>query len=138
MSSDSVNSYMPPCSSSAPGHDINMMWAWKVGCRYIREHPEECVPVRVEDVGDGGFGEVLFDGTATSTLQVIRPAWGGGAPCPPPEATAIRRSGPGTTATDGRSRAGDRSQRSDTRAADGSSSAVPAPYLPCSRLDDRD
>jgi hypothetical protein len=29
MSSDSVNSYMPPCSSSAPGHDINMMWAWK-------------------------------------------------------------------------------------------------------------
>jgi hypothetical protein len=82
MSSDSVNSYMPPCSSSPPGHDINMMWTWKVGCRYIREHPEECVPVCVEDVGDGGFGEVLFDGTATSTLQVIRPAWGGGAPCP--------------------------------------------------------
>jgi len=99
------------------------MWAWKVACRYIREHPEECVPVRVEDVGDGWF-DVIFDGWTRkawnhdpdrvaniagrtvalhcpkydiigafghtsgddgpvgSTLQVIRPAWGGGAPCP--------------------------------------------------------
>lgn len=123
MSGDSLKSHMPPCSSEAPGHDINGMWAWKVACRYIREHPEECVPVRVEDVGDGWF-DVIFDGWTRkawnhdpdrvaniagrtvalhcpkydiigafghtsgddgpvgSTLQVIRPAWGGGAPCP--------------------------------------------------------
>jgi hypothetical protein len=111
-----------PCPSNAPGHDIHWMWAWKVGCRYIREHLEECVPVRVGDVGDGwfdvifngwtrrawnhdparvadiagttlvlyvpkydilgGYGQAAHGDRASSTLTVIRPAWGGGAPCP--------------------------------------------------------